>query len=462
MKTLSGLDATFLNAENPNTPMNVIGTMIFEGQPDLTYDTLMGRLRERLPNLPLLRRRVVEAPLGIDRPVWIDDAEFDVRNHVLRVMAPSPGGRRELAQLVARTAAEPLDRREPLWQLWLVEGLEDDRTALILKAHHAVMDGVSGAGLIVQLFDGAEQFATAGADPLLDTRADLPQLARHALERVPERISDQASALREVGSALIRFATNRSDEEEAFPEGSSYTAPESPFNASLSPRRSVGYARNSLDAVKRIRESLGGTINDVVLAACTEALRNYLAASDQLPDRALVAGVPVSTRDFERDGLGGNRVSAMRVELPVHIEDPIERYEAVRLNARTAKRLHAVLGARTVESLAELMSPALTRAAIGLYSRLGLAELHPPFVNLAISNVAGPQVALSMCGSPLESIHPHGPLMEGVALNITVTSYAGSLGIGVLGCKRAVPHAEELADGIADAIERLAKDAEEG
>jgi WS/DGAT/MGAT family acyltransferase len=236
-----------------------------------------------------------------------------------------------------------------------------------------------------------------------------------------------------------------------------FQAPESPFNGPLSTRRTIAYARTPLDSVQRVRGAFGGTINDVVLAACTRALQGELIERGALPDEPLVAAVPVSTRQADEPADCGNRISAFLTQLPVQLEDPLHQLSEVSRAARRAKRFHAAMGNRTLGALAELATPGLTRRAFELYGRWKLAASHRPLFNLVISNVPGPPVPLALCGLPVRGLHPHGPLMEGAGLNITVLSYAGSIDIGVLACAERVPEAHRLADRVAGALEELAK-----
>jgi WS/DGAT/MGAT family acyltransferase len=239
-----------------------------------------------------------------------------------------------------------------------------------------------------------------------------------------------------------------------------FAAPSTSFNRSVSAKRCVAYASTPLESVATIRQAFGGTINDVVLAACTTALREYLLAGDELPQTPLVAAIPVSTRGLS-DEPGGNHISAMLAELPVHIDEPSHRYWEVCRAAKRAKRFHSLLGKGTLGALAELTPGPLVGQALRLYSRWGLADLHRPLQNLIISNVPGPPVPLAFGGSSVRALRPHGPLMDGAGLNITVMSYAGSLDVGILACREAVSDPAFLARSVAASVEELAKRAEQ-
>ena len=344
----------------------------------------------------------------------------------------------------------------------MIEGLENGRLAIVTKVHHAALDGVSAAAMLIRIFDREfEPGVTIAPEPVEpDEIPSSAALLRRAAARAGSRsVGLGASALR-AGLGLGRILRARL--EDAAPVGDATTslaAPTTSFNRAISDERSVAYARTPLDRIATIREAFGGTINDVVLAGCTTALREYLLERDELPRAPLVATIPISTRTLE-DEPGGNRISAMFAELPVHIDDPVHRYGEVCRSTRSAKRSHHLLGSETVAALAELSPARLVGSALRLYSRWGLASLHRPIQNVVISNVPGPPMRLTLAGAPVESMHPHGPLMEGAGLNITVISYAGSLDIGVLACRESVQHVDSLAKGVAAAIESLSKLAE--
>jgi len=463
IEPLSGLDAVFLDAETSSTPMNVIATILVDGS--VEFEAIVARIESRLPSLPFMRRRLVEMPFGLDRPAWIEDPDFAVREHVTRVSACAPGDERALEDVVARFARGRLDRARPLWELVVVDGLANDRTAVVIKAHHAALDGVSGTALLLHLFD------RPGEAPGLDDRAGLgerppsepsaSELFRHGLTRLQEHPRRGLDAAVRAGRSASRLARAWLDRDPGLRDAAlPFQAASSPFDGPLSARRSVAYARVPFDSVRCIRGAFGGTFNDVVLAACTRALQAELRDRGAGTDAPLLAAVPVSTRGVGDAAASGNRISAFVVQLPVQLEDPIHQLADVRRGAFRAKRFHAALGDEALTSLAEVATPGVTRWAFETYTRWKLASLHRPLVNLVVSNVPGPPVGLELFGRPVESLHPHGPLMEGVGLNITILSYAGSLGIGVLACRERMSEAHRLADGLASAFEELAKLAE--
>ena len=386
---------------------------------------------------------------------------MDVRDHVSRTTAPRPGDERALERVVGRIARRCLDRTRPLWELVVVDGLVGDRTALVIKAHHAALDGVSGAAILLHLFDrpgetGQPRGREAQAPPPLSQPGpgemlrygvgrlmERPTIVRKALGHVGQSIADMASASWAPGSAM---------RDAAWP----FQTPECPFDGPLSPDRTVAYSRTPLESVQRIRDAFGGTVNDVVLTACTRALQGELVERGALPTTPLVAAVPVSTRQAD-DPVGGNRISTFLAQLPVQLDDPLHQLADVRRSTRRAKRVHHAMGPETLGALAEMLAPAAARRAFGAYGRWRLAASHRPLVNLVVSNVPGPPAALRLFGARVDALHPHGPLMEGVGLNITVMSYAGSIDFGVLACSERVPQAARLAARLAESLEELAK-----
>ena len=493
MKPLSGLDALFVYAETPTTPMNVIATIVIDpriparsGKPKqrLDYEALIARLEARLPRLPHFRRKLLETPFGLGHPVWVEAEDFALDQHVMRVLAREPGGREELAEVVAKAASMRLDRARPLWTIWVVEGLERGRVALIVRSHHALLDGMSGAALLLHLFDLDEDDEDEG-DPGSDSRlsrltgerpcgrrgarsaaAGVPGYARDPLPlwvltraalALPMRTTQMVEGVTAAAAALLRVTYR------ARTKGWGPGKPVSPlattrpavFNRAVSSRRAVAYARIPVARVAEIRMKLGGTLNDVVLAGCATALFQHSLERGDRRDEPLIAAVPISTRSARHEP-GGNRISAMLVRLPMGIEDPIEGLLAVIAETRLAKRFHKDLGRHTIAAIAELAPPRLTARAMQLYSRLGLAQRQRPIANLTISCVTGPGERLRMGGAPVEALHPHGPLFDGSGLNITVMRYAGSIDVGVLACPVAVPDPAALADAIAAAIEHRA------
>jgi diacylglycerol O-acyltransferase len=463
--SLSGLDSAFLSLETLTTPMNVVGALVLDASSASGggfCERLARTVEERAPRLAPLRRRLMAMPFGLDHPVWVDDPDLDVASHVRRVRAPAPGSERVLADLVARIASEPLDRARPLWQLSVVEGLAEDRIALVFKLHHAVADGLSAALLMLQLLDSPPVGAQGEAFHARMQPAPAPTslaLLAHAASRLPQRSARFARLLRDSAGSVAGMA--RRAVRGAAAGGPRmpmpFSAPPTPWNRALSSERTVAFGRARLADVKAVGSAFGATVNHVVLAACTQTLRGYLEAHGGAPEAPLVAAIPVSLRSPEELGSYGNRLSALLVHLPVHLEDPLGQLIALRHDAESSKQQYARLGLGTLGEWAEFTSPRLLGMAARFYSERKLANRHSPLHNLVISNVHGPESRLYAAGARVTAAYPLGPLMEGVGLNITVLSYAESVDFGVVACERSVPHAGDIAVGFGAAVGHLLK-----
>jgi len=463
--SLSGLDSAFLAFETPTTPMNVVGTLVLEASGPSGggwYERVLRRVEERAPRLAPLRRRLAAMPLGLDQPVWFHDADLEIRQHVHRVRAPAPGSDRVLADLVARICSHPLDRDRPLWQLSVIEGLSEDRVALVLKLHHAVADGLSAALLMLQLLDSSREEADGEAIPACRQPAPTPTslaLLAHAVSRLPRRsvrfarlLRDSAGSVAEIARSAVSGATAGSPRMPM-----PFSAPQTPWNRALSSQRTVAFGRARLCDVKAVGSAFGATVNHVILAACTQTLRSYLEAHGGVPEAPLVAAIPISLRSAEELGTYGNRISALLVHLPVHLGDPVDQLLALRHDAASSHQQHARLGVGALGEWAEFISTRLLGRAARFYSDRKLANRHRPLHNLVISNVRGPGSRLSVAGAQLTAAYPLGPLMEGVGLNITVLSYADSVDFGVVACRRSVSHVGDIALGFGAAVGRLLK-----
>jgi diacylglycerol O-acyltransferase len=411
-------------------------------------------MASRIHLLAPFRRRLVTVPFGVDHPVWIDDPDFDLENHLRRIGVPAPGTMHELAEMVADIAGRQLDRSRPLWEMWVVEGLEGGQVAIVTKMHHSAIDGVSGAELMVNLCDLEPEQATV-APPSQPWHPDQPpndlvllasSLARQALS--PVRVLRLAARSRRNLTRVIQRART-DDTTTTLP----FTAPRTPFSGAITPHRSVAFGRASLEDLKITKKAFGTTVNDVVLAACASSLRSWLSAHGGLPDKPLIATCPVSVRDEGKEA--ANQVSAMFVALPIQMEDPVARLLAIRELTIGAKELHRAVGADTLTDWAEFASPAVFAQAARLYTGMRLADRHRPIHNLVISNIPGPPVPLYCAGARVQAVYPLGPIMEGAGLNVTVLSNMGNVDFGAIACREAVPDLWDIADGFVAAVSEL-------
>ena len=464
MERLSGLDASFLYLETPQMHMHVAIAAVLDPStmPDgYSYEALVELIEGRIHLVPPFRRRLVPVPFSVHHPLWVDDPDFDIIHHVRRVALPAPGGPRELGAMAGRITSTPLDRSRPLWEVWVIEGLEDGRVAILVKVHHAAVDGTSGAGLMVHLFDLTKtprkvrpRVAVLG-EPIPDDK----DLFVYALRSRLQQPAEFAKLAGRTIQKLRDFLAKRLDR--SVPDGvNPFSAPRTHFNGALTARRDAAFARLTLNEIKGVKNALGCTVNDVVLAVCGGALRHYLQGRDELPSAPLIATCPISVRG----GQGGaaevgeaanNRVSALFTTLATHLDDPLERLELIRETTKGAKVEHKAIGADMLQDWAEFAAPTTFNLASRFYARMKLAELHRPIHNVVISNVPGPPFPLYMAGAKCEAAYPLGPVMEGAGLNITVLSYMGNVDFGFMVAKNLVPDVWDLADAVGVAFQEL-------
>ncbi|MBP6133864.1 WS/DGAT/MGAT family O-acyltransferase [Candidatus Microthrix sp.] len=459
MERTTAADASFLYMENPVVHMHVTGVMLIDPStaPDgFSFDLFRRFVTSRLHRIPPFRRRLRIVPLGIDHPVLVDDPDFDLDNH-LHSDSLVDGSRAGLAEWVGRYASEPLDRDRPLWDMVLLEGLEDGKVAMVSKIHHILVDGTSGTDLMVQLVDLKPEFEMEDPPPF-EPEDSVPNFVRLMAGAVASRVVDPLRGVRALGRGLGsvgRVMLNVTGSSDGPTMARPFDAPRTLFNRSITARRSVAFSMCALDDLKFVKSTFGATVNDVVLAACTQSLRSYLANRGETFERPLVVSVPVSVRGKVTDGSSANQVSNMFVRLPVHLTDPVDQLRAVRVDTRDAKAVHGAIGADMIGDVTEVTPPAIFNLASRLYSSAGLADRLAPIHNLVISNVPGPPFPLYIAGAQLVGMYPFGPLIEGSGLNITVLSNMGNMDIGVIACPDIAPDVDEVTDGIVDAIEVL-------
>jgi diacylglycerol O-acyltransferase / wax synthase len=466
MQRLSTVDALFVEMETKRMHNSLVAVLIVdpEGMPGgYSYAAVRQHFADRLDEIPDYRRRLVHVPFGLGLPLWVDDPDFDLDAHIHRAGLPSPGGKAELAEFVADVAGRALDRERPLWETWVVEGLEGGLVALVSKTHHSLMDGVTGADLISRLFDTSPEPRRPAEPAEIWAPPLLPSPARLLAEALPGALLRPATLIRaSIGAARGALGLARGTllrPQSAPSPALPFTAPDTPFNGAICGQRSVAYARAPLADLKTIKNVYGCTVNDVVLTACGLALRDWLGDHGGVPDRPLIATLPVSVHESDR--VSGNKVSAMFVRLPTTEPDPVLALRAVQEDTKGAKELHKALGAETIMELAEFAPRRLLNLAARLYSSWNLADMHRPVYNVIVSNVPGPPMPLYLLGAELVAFYPHGPIFEGTGLNITVLSYQESVDIGVIACRESVHDIEQITASFTVAIERLKAAAEQ-
>lgn len=458
MERLTGLDASFLYLETSTMLLNIGFAVKVDPRqtPGWSFQWLFDHVARRAQTEPAFRRRLLDVPFGLDHPRWVEDPEFDALSHMRHVALPAPGDDRELGAMVGRIMSVPLDRSRPLSEVWAIEGGQDGCWTFVMKLHHASVDGVAAAGLLLHLLDTEAQ--TAHPQPLPGPPAPpLPgglALLRHALAeracsplRLPRLLGRSARNL----AALTHTRLRARDENRSWPLG----APRTHFNRAIGRRRNVVFARVPLADAKRIKAATGTTINDVVLAACGGALRRYLLQRGDLPARSLTAMVRVSVRTGPERDDRRNRISGMWSGLGTDLHDPLERLRLINADTLAAKRDQDAIGADMLQDWAEFNAPTVFQSAVRWYTKLRLADRLLPVHNVIVSNVPGPRRPLFLAGAPLLSIHPMGPVMEAVGLNMTVMSYLENLDFSFVVDAAQVPDAWDLAGHVAPAFAEL-------
>lgn len=457
MQRLSGLDALFLYLETPSSHMHVTGVYLLEpGASGLSFDTVRERVRSRLPLAAPFRRRLVEVPLRLGHPMWVEDAGFDLDFHLRRACLPRPGGMAELADFVAQVNGQPLDRARPLWELYVVEGLEGGRYALVGKMHHAAIDGVSGSEIMASLLDvepePPEQLLVDTWRPD-DTPNEVDLMALALASAVIHPVRAARTAKRAIDTVVQVADYNR--QEGTIPPPSPFSAPKTSLNAAITPHRRVSFGVQSLADLKTVKNHFACTVNDVVLAVCAGALRRYLLGHDDLPEEPLVAMVPMSVRADDESDPFGNRVTAMLTSLATDLESPAARLQAIAECMRRAKAQEELIGAKALSDWAEFAFPALIGRAARLTASMRVFDRLRPLFNVTVSNVPGPPFPLFLAGARMVGMYPVGPVSEGIGLNITIMSYCGMVYFGLNACRETVPDLEAFPSLLEESLDEL-------
>lgn len=457
MERLSGLDASFLYLETSAQLLHVCGVILLDPEtiPDgYSYETFKGVLERRISGVPMFHRKLKQVPLGIDHPVWVNDDDFDIDRHVHRMALPSPGGDAELADLCGHIAGIPLDRSRPLWEFFVIEGLESGNIAVFTKMHHSTVDGVSGANAIsymCSLEPDAPPLESAPKDQGHREPGDAELFARGVVSNLTKPVL-AAKLIAPTASVLTRtIGRARSGTAMAAP----LTAPRTSFNGTITGHRSIAIEDISLDKIKEIKNAVeGATVNDVVITVCGGALRRYLEERGELPTNSLVASVPVSVRGKSKKS-GSNQVSTIFSRLGTDIADPLQRLAQVSEGNTNAKDHHKAIPADTLQDWAEFAAPRTFGLAVRVVSSLKLADSGPVIHNLVISNVPGPPVPLFFMGAKIKGLYPLGPIFHGAGLNITVMSSEKKMHVGVIGCLELVPQPWKLTEKFPEELDAL-------
>lgn len=490
MRQLSGIDVSFLNMETTSTYGHVSSLNIYDptGVPGgAGLEATKRIILERIDQLAPFRRRLVEVPFGLDLPYWVEDPNFDIDFHVRHHAVPPPGTPEQLAEVISRIVARPLDRGRPLWELYVIEGVEDGRLiAQLTKVHHAAIDGAAGAQMLGAILDADPDFRPQGEPaPWVPERIpsdeELLRITMLEYMRRPEKFvrlsvrsireiaaSTKSGGLRALADVIAqpmpgpvgklmrqRLRSNVGQDSDRPPALPPTQAPRTPWNRPISAHRRFAYTTLSLDDAKRIRRQFGCTFNDVVMAVCSGTLRRYLQHHDCLPDESLIAMVPVSVRTGNESDQYQNRVSALMADLATSESDPTKRLQRVQQSMTAAKENLAAIPAEALTDFTQFAPPAVAARAMRMYSRLRIADrMNPPF-NLIISNVPGPSHPLYSAGARLQHFYPVSALADGQGLNMTVQSYNGNLDFGFIACRELVPDLWMMTDLLHESMQEL-------
>lgn len=474
MEQLTGVDASFLNMET-NSVFGHVSSMytydVSETPGGAGYEAVRAAILERLDDLPVFRRRLLTVPLGLDLPYWIEDPNFDIDFHLRHHAVPPPGSPEQVAEVVSRIISRPLDRSRPLWEFYVIEGLDNGtRIAHLNKIHHSTIDGKSGATLLETLLSTdpdtrpTHEHAVWHPDRIPTDQELLIRTAGEYVRRPEKFVRLTVRTLREIAAqthvgsvqmladliaqpmpgplgTVLRKRLRRSHGEDVdrAPALPPTSAPRTPWNASITPHRRFAYTTIKIDDAKTIRRATGCTFNDVVMALCGLTLRKYLVEKNALPSEPLVALVPVSTRASTEDATYQNRVTGLLAELGTDEDDPLALLGRVQTSMSRAKTNLQAIPAANLQDFTQFAPPVIAARAMRMYSRLRIADrLNPPF-NLIISNVPGPSVPLYSAGARMDHFFPVSTITDGQGLNITVQSYLGNLDFGFVSCRELIP-----------------------
>src|SRR3954469_12325750 len=472
MRQLTSLDAQFLVLENARQTGHVGSLAIVDPATapggSFGYSELTALLAARAPQLPPLRWRLAEVPLGLDHPYWVEEAEIDPGYHVREMALAAPGSDAQLAEQVARIVSRPLGRARPLWGLYVIEGLESGNVAVLTKIHHAVIDGLSGAEIMALLLDLTPEGREVpdAEDTLADPSPSSMQMlglgllgiprypvrmlralpkAIPNLEDTPFGVLPGMGTVSRLASLVRRDGVQRPD----------LAAPKTLFSGRISPHRRFVFGQLPLDAFKAVKNEHATTVNDVVVSVCAGAVRRWLLEHDDLPDVPLVAQVPVSVRTDEQLGTYGNRILLMAAPLYTDVADPVERLRRTHEALLEMKERHRALPAELLQDANNFIPPAVFARAARLTFGFSTSRPGRPTWNLVISNVPGPQFPLYMAGARLEANYPVSVITDGMGLNITVMSYMGHMDFGIIADRDQIPDVDVLMDHLREELEAL-------
>lgn len=457
MKRMEGVDAGYLYMETPSMHMHTLKIAIIKPDEPFTQERFAEELIGRLNRLPPLQRRILPVPLQLNHPLWIADREIDLSRHVVAHTLPAPGGMAELEALIGEVAGTPLDRSIPLWEMHVCEGLPDEKVAVVVKMHHALADGVAANALLGNVTDAPPEDGVLDPGPPAQLEPVPSRLAqvRMALVDAALQAFSLPALLWRTGRAVTALVQHRRRSDVTVPRPV-LDVPRTSFNGPLTPRRSFATAALPLDDLRRVRQVQGVTLNDVVLAVVSGALRRWLESQGERPSRSLVAGVPVGTDDPSAPlRLGGNRVSNLFTSLATDVDDPVARLQLISRTTTASKAVQRTLGPTMLIDWVQFTPPAPFSALLRHYSAAGTAARHSPPFNVVVSNVRGPAEPVTIADAALTDLFSVGPILEGIGLNVTAWSYVDRLNVSLLSCPDLVADVGELARQLRPALDEL-------
>jgi len=462
IQQVSGSDAAFLYAESPTSPMHIATLNIVEGS--LKFKDFKEIIASKMHLLPKFRQRLLSVPLNLDYPYWVDDPNFDLDLHLNRIKLPDPSNWKTLREMTSTIFSAPLDLRRPLWSVHFIEGINEiaqvpkGSVAIVTKVHHVMIDGSSGVGMMGVLYDTNE-----------DSKKKKRQKPR---PYTPEPLPDELSLLLKSGYGFLKnplkvpktvvetvynFAKNKATKTLSIQKefsSAKYPVPITIFNGSISAKRTWGTALLSFDRINALRKTVGGSINDIILAICAGAIRRYLEERERLPLQPLVANVPISIRT-ENDTSTNNQIANMMIQLATHIADPLERLEYIQEQTMLGKTRHKAIGAKTLAKMADVVPFGLANLAAGLYSKYNIKDLHRPPFNVTITNVPGPRGLLYLNGHKVVSIFGLTPVVDGFGLIIAAFSYNGQVSITTTSDSKTMPDADLFSKYVRESANEL-------
>lgn len=468
MRQLTGLDASFLYLETANAPMHISGLSIYDQSTApgglVRFKDIVANTNDRMMGLPVMTQKLVNVPMGLDHPYWVTDGAYDPEFHIRHIALPKPGDWRQLCILISRLHARPLDRAHPLWELYIIEGLDNvegvpkGSFAMFTKTHHAAVDGTSGMELTAAVHDLTPDYQQARHTATISVDSEpssIELLLRSQLNTIRKPFHFLSVARNTVpGLAKVIAGLSRGQLSRV------KNIPRTRFNTNVSPHRVFDAINVPLDDVKKIKNSVpGATVNDAAITIVGGALRKYLQAHNELPEHSLAAMAPVNVRS-DKDKSGGNIVASMTVQVRSDIEDPLERLQAVRASSSKAKELTNAIGAKTMTDYSQFIPSTLTAQAARLVSRWGLANRVSPQFNCVITNVPGPPIPLYNTGAKMVANYGTGPVLDGVGLFHVISSYCGQFVISATSCRAMMPDPAFYAQCLRDSFDELLRAAD--